>query len=144
MTVRIMSRSFYTHLIAISLFICAALVLYGVKYQVKEVHEKVASTQRELLEERRGMQIAAAEWAYLSRPDRLASLSEKYLSASAPIGAQQVNDVASLPYPQAQFADLHGNEAAPTAAPVQNIAMRSMQQPVRAVPAVQNISLIEE
>ena len=107
-----MSRSFFSHLIAIVCFIAAALGLYGVKYQVKEVHEKVELTQRNLLEERKALRVAAAEWAYLSRPDRLAQLSDKYLSASAPVAATQVNEVASLPnHPAMQYAST--TEAAP-------------------------------
>jgi hypothetical protein len=122
MTSLFMSRSFFTHLFVVALLVSAALALYGVKYQVKEMHEQVAGVQQQLLEERQALQVAAAEWAYLSRPDRLAQLSEKYLVASAPVGAQQVNDVQSLPYPQTQYVYAQADEVVPSAPGVMQVA----------------------
>lgn len=125
-----MSRSFTTHCLALAFVAAAWFGLYNVKYQVQEIHAKVVAAQASLFEERKAMQVVAAEWAYLSRPDRLSQLNEKYLTG-APVNARQVNEVASLPYPSnTQFASAQA--VAPAASGTMAVSYR---MPVQTTPA---------
>ncbi len=135
------SRSFTTHCLALAFVAASWFGLYNVKYQVQDVHSKVAAAQAQLLEERRAMQVVAAEWAYLSRPDRLAQLNEKYL-AGAPVNSKQVSEVASLPYPSnTQFAS--AQMVAPSAGTMA-VSYRVPTQPMPSVPADAERLMVEE
>lgn len=57
----------------------AAFGLYMVKYRVQAVQAEIAQVTRQLEEEREGLNVSAAEWAYLTQPGRIQRLSEKYL-----------------------------------------------------------------
>lgn len=62
--------------------------LYTVKYKVQAVKAEVVATERKLLEEKRNLHVLEAEWAYLTRPERLAQLSAKYLQLESASGLQ--------------------------------------------------------
>lgn len=92
------------------LIVAAAFLLYMVKYQVQYLRQQVAQTTRELEQEREGLHVVAAEWAYLNRPDRLQVLAKKYL-ASSEMTASQVADIQAIPFPrhlQASIEDDNG------------------------------------
>ena len=70
--------------------------LYTVKYKVQAVKAEVVATERKLLEEKRNLHVLEAEWSYLTRPERLAQLSAKYLQLE-PTGGIQLADYNRLP-----------------------------------------------
>lgn len=72
--------------------VCAALAfgLYLVKYAVQDVQNDLASRRAELASEREAIHLLNAEWAYLTRPDRLEDLQRKHLSLRAISSAQTV------------------------------------------------------
>ena len=76
----------------------AALLLYGVKYRVQAIRTQVAETARQLESEKEAMHVAAAEWAYLNRPDRLQELAAKYLMSSE-LTVDQVAEIEAIPFP---------------------------------------------
>lgn len=73
----------------------AALAVYEVKYDVREVKQDVASLTIQLAEEKESLHVLAAEWAYLTRPERLAALSAGHL-ALTPVAPMQIRDEQSL------------------------------------------------
>ncbi|MEZ5691709.1 MAG: hypothetical protein R3D71_08610 [Rickettsiales bacterium] len=68
-------------------FICAMTVvgssfaIYKIKYEVQSVRAEIADISKEVRKEKEALHVAAAEWAYLNRPERLRKLAAKYLDA---------------------------------------------------------------
>lgn len=85
----------------VGLVICltAAAMLYTVKYRVQELDSQIASAQAQIRDEKAAMHVLSAEWAFLNRPDRLRTLSDKYLQLAS-LDGQQLTEVASLPMVQ--------------------------------------------
>lgn len=80
------------------LVVVAAFGLYMVKYQVQAVREEVIAQEKKLREERDSLHVVQAEWAYLSRPQRLETLSQKHLTLQ-PMEGAQISDITLLPGP---------------------------------------------
>lgn len=106
-------RNIFKHMIGVFAIMMAVYGLYHVKYKVQDLREEVASVEKELVTSRKSVQVMSAEWAYLSRPDRLAQLQKKHL-LNEPVMAQQITQVASLP---SMPADLGGVQLAARPAP---------------------------
>ena len=79
--------------------VIAAFLLYRVKYEVQAVRVQIADTSQQLEAERESLHVAAAEWAYLNRPERLQALSRKYLS-SGTVTVEQIAEVEAIPFPR--------------------------------------------
>lgn len=79
--------------------VVAAFLLYMVKYQVQSLKIQIADTSRQLEAEREALHVAAAEWAYLNRPERLRMLAGKYLAASE-VTVDKVADLQAIPFPR--------------------------------------------
>lgn len=69
--------------------------LYNLKYEVEDLQDQANAYKAQMEEDRRSIKVLQAEWAYLTRPDRLQRLSGKFLSLE-PTVAKQVGDVADL------------------------------------------------
>lgn len=76
----------------------AAYGLYFVKYQVLELQRQTAALEKELQKEVEHLHVIEAEWAYLTRPDRLQALVKKHTTLK-PVAGMQVQQLAVLPYP---------------------------------------------
>jgi len=103
------------------LFVVAAFGLYMVKYRVQAIKTEVATTEKQLREEKKNMHVLEAEWTYLNRPERLRQLSAKYLDVK-PAKAQQIAEFVTFPY---------SNQAAPV--------QRASEE--EAIPVVKGITL---
>jgi hypothetical protein len=79
--------------------VVAAFLLYQVKYDVQRVRTEIAKVTHELGQERESLDVVAAEWAYLSRPERLRQLSKKHLSAES-LMVHQVAEVEAIGFPK--------------------------------------------
>lgn len=79
--------------------VVAAFLLYRVKYEVQAVRVQIAETSQQLDAERESLHVAAAEWAYLNRPERLQALARKYLSSST-VTVEQIAEVEAIPFPR--------------------------------------------
>lgn len=76
------------------LFIVASGVgLYQLKYKTIRLQQEVSALEASIVRDREAIRVLEAEWTYLTRPDRVALLSERYL-ALRPATAEQV--IASL------------------------------------------------
>lgn len=79
------------------LFAASAFGLYLVKYQVQDLQHELAKREAELASEREAIHLLNAEWAYLTRPERLEELQKKHLSLKSISSGQTMMMPASLP-----------------------------------------------
>jgi cell division protein FtsL len=87
---------------ALVLLVAAALslVLFGMKYQVRDLEGELTGIDRAILAERRSLHVLRAEWSHLNDPARLGALAERHLGLM-PVAPTQL----------ATFADLAPREA---------------------------------
>ncbi|RMF09249.1 MAG: hypothetical protein D6763_08075 [Alphaproteobacteria bacterium] len=71
------------------LVVVAGLGLYQLKYQTQRLQQEVAALDHQLASDRAAIRVLEAEWTYLTRPERLAALSQRYL-ALAPTSGEQI------------------------------------------------------
>lgn len=83
----------------VAVFVVAAFLLYMVKYRVQTLQTQIADMERQLEEEREALHVAAAEWAYLTRPERLHALASKYLSATD-MTVDRIAEIEAIPFPR--------------------------------------------
>jgi hypothetical protein len=109
--------------IAWLVFIAAAVYgLYTVKYRVLALQREIASVEQELKQEQQNLHVVNAEWAYLTRPDRL----QKLVAANTklmPVQGVQVMEVSTLPFPIATNSEQLAN--APVAKGISPVSARS-------------------
>ena len=82
-------------LITLCVLIVVSYGLYNLKYEVEDLQDHANGLRAQMEEDRRAIKVLEAEWAYLSRPDRLQKLSAKFLTLQPTI-AKQVGGVADL------------------------------------------------
>ena len=82
----------------------SAFGLYMVKYQVKAIQEELAETNQQIRDEQQALHVVKAEWAYMTRPERLNELAAKHL-VLVPMKGEQLADVEQLPKPGENIAD---------------------------------------
>ena len=84
------------HLLAISGLIGSAAYAYSTKYDTLYYAEEVVKLRRKIERERDGIAVAKAEWALLTRPDRLQRLVEQNLDLR-PMTIAQLGRLSDLP-----------------------------------------------
>lgn len=99
----------YSTLLSLAVIAIGMAMLFQVKYKVQALQSEAATLEKQLAEEREALHVAAAEWAYLNRPERLQVLADKYL-ALAPIATAQITDVPNVPMRESQLADIPKQE----------------------------------
>ncbi len=57
----------------------AALFLFHIKQQVRELEEELGIVHSDILKHQEAIQILNTEWSYLNRPARIAELAERHL-----------------------------------------------------------------
>jgi hypothetical protein len=67
------------NILAIVLLIASAVYAYTIKYQTAYRYEQIAKTKIEIKAERDALAVLRAEWAYMTRPERLQQLADQYL-----------------------------------------------------------------
>lgn len=86
-------------IIWVAVVVVSAFALYSVKFKVQTLRAQIADISSQLEQERESMNVVAAEWAYLNRPDRLQKLAASYLKTEETT-VEQIADVAAIPFPQ--------------------------------------------
>ena len=84
-------------LLWILLLVLGAFGLYMVKYKVQDLKKEVALTEKNLVEEKKNLHVAKAEWAFLTRPERIRRLAGKYLKVK-PVMGKQMAALATIPF----------------------------------------------
>lgn len=103
----------------------SAFALYSVKFKVQTIRTQIADVSQQLEMERESMNVVAAEWAYLNRPDRLQKLAASYLKTEE-VTVEQIAEVTAIPFPHVVEASL---EEAP--ANVAGVSNASLTTPAR-------------
>ena len=78
------------NVIAVAALIGSAGYAYQIKYETVYYAEKLAKIRRQMDRERDDIGVLRAEWAHLTRPERLQGLSDKFLDLQAPALVQVV------------------------------------------------------
>jgi len=89
------------HVIAIGALIASAAYVYSLKYQTIYASEQIVKTRHLISKERDAINILRAEYAHLTRPDRLQALADKQLDMQ-PLALTQIVKAESLPEPAAK------------------------------------------
>lgn len=93
----------------VGVVVCAASLLYSVKYRVQAMDEDIVAIRAQIAEERAAIHVLKAEWAYLSRPERVRDLAEKHL-AMTPMDGKQMLELADVPFSPDAPVQLAGGE----------------------------------
>jgi cell division protein FtsL len=83
----------------LALVVLAGTGLFLVKHEVQDLEERLARLDDRIAKEHEAVHVLRAEWAYLTRPERLARLAERHLELKPPSPGQIANSIDSLPPP---------------------------------------------
>lgn len=87
----------YLNVLAIALLVGSALYAYSIKYETILFSEQIVKVQHSIDREQDRIGMLRAEWAYLTRPERLQALADKHLDLQQ-LGVDQiVRSAAQLP-----------------------------------------------
>jgi cell division protein FtsL len=86
----------FLNILAIVSLMGSAVYAYTIKYQTSYRAEQIAKTQIEIKSERDAIAVLRAEWAFLTRPERIQQLSDRYLDLQATT-VSQIATAQSLP-----------------------------------------------
>ncbi|MCC3246526.1 hypothetical protein LG047_14585 [Methylocystis sp. WRRC1] len=85
------------NIVAILSLVGSAVYAYSIKYQTSYRAEQIAKTKIEIKAERDAIAVLRAEWSYMTRPERLQPLADKYLADLKPLQVTQLVAAQSLP-----------------------------------------------
>lgn len=87
----------YLNVLAIALLVGSAVYAYSIKYETILFSEQIVKVKHAIDREQDRIGMLRAEWAYLTRPERLQALADKHLDLK-PLGTDQiVRSAAQLP-----------------------------------------------
>ena len=84
------------HVIAIAALLASAAYVYSVKYQTIYSAEQIVKTRHQIAKEHDAINLLRAEYAHLTRPDRLQALADKQLDMQ-PLALTQIVKADDLP-----------------------------------------------
>lgn len=99
---------------------CSAFALYSVKFKVQTLRSQIAEVEHELEMERESANVIAAEWAYLTRPERIQKLAATYLDAKE-VTVEQIAQAEAIPFPKVMQA------SAEPLLPLTNVSLSSTE-----------------
>ncbi len=70
--------------------------MFKVKYEVMDLEDELARTNRAITADQDAIHVLKAEWAFLGQPSRLAELSRRYLELT-PLGTAQLGQITAIP-----------------------------------------------
>ena len=85
------------NIVAILALVGSAVYAYSIKYQTAYRAEQIAKTKIEIKAERDAIAVLRADWAYMTRPERLQPLADKYLPDMKPLQVTQLVPAQALP-----------------------------------------------
>ena len=91
--------------------VSAALFLFHIKQQVRELEEELGLVQRDILHHQEAIHVLRTEWSYLNRPARIAELAERHLEMKL-LAARQYVGFEEIPFRAAGAAASAPNPAA--------------------------------
>lgn len=90
------NRLYLFNSFVISAVILAAITMFLVQFKVESLQSSIEQTKKEISIYKDQIQMLEVEWAYLTRPERLRSLSAKYLQNNNFVVANQIKDSSDL------------------------------------------------
>ena len=87
----------FLNIVAAAALIGSAVYAYSIKYQTIYRSDQIAKLTRQIQHERDGLNVQRAEWAHLTRPDRIEPLADKYLTDLEMTRPAQMVTFAQLP-----------------------------------------------
>ncbi len=87
----------FLNVLAVAALVGSALYAYTIKYETILFSEQIVKVQHEIQREQDKIGMLRAEWAYLTRPERLQTLSEKHLDMQQVARDQILVSAADLP-----------------------------------------------
>ncbi|MGO9742317.1 MAG: cell division protein FtsL [Roseiarcus sp.] len=84
------------HIIAIGAVIASAFYVYSIKYETIYAAEEVEKTRQLIAKERDAIELLRAEFAHLTRPDRLQQIADQQLQMQ-PLALNQIVKPEDLP-----------------------------------------------
>jgi cell division protein FtsL len=83
-----------------AILVCCVLaggfVLYSLEHETRGLEREIAKTQKAISDEREQTKMLNAEWASLTRPDRLQKIAEEQLNLKS-VTASQIVKIEDLP-----------------------------------------------
>jgi cell division protein FtsL len=76
-------------LVLVLMAVLAGAALFRIKYEVRELEDRLAGLDRAVLGQQQALQVLNAEWAYLDRPQRIETLGARLLGM-APLRRDQI------------------------------------------------------
>lgn len=83
----------------LSLIAVASAIVFHVSYRVQSLEDDLGQLNRSIRFERESIRILNAEWAYLTRPDRLRALVDAHTDLTALQPRQMIQSVWDIPEP---------------------------------------------
>ena len=87
----------FLHILAIGAVIASAAYVYSIKYQTIYAAEQVVKTRHQIAKEREAINVLRAEYAHLTRPERLQQLADGALQMQA-LALNQIVKPDDLPF----------------------------------------------
>lgn len=87
------------HIVAIGALVASAVYVYTIKYKTILWSEKIVETHHAIVREQDAINILRAEYALLTRPERLQALADKDLGMQ-PLALNQIVKASDLPEAQ--------------------------------------------
>lgn len=87
----------FLNIVATAALIGSAVYAYSIKYQTLYRSDQIAKLEHQIRQERDALALQRAEWAHLTRPDRIQPLADKYLPDLVETRPAQVMTFATLP-----------------------------------------------
>jgi cell division protein FtsL len=125
----------FLNVLAIAALVGSAIYAYSIKYETIFHVERIAKLKHEIKAEQDQIAMARAEWAHLTRPERIQMLADKLLDLQ-PLTVAQIVKPDSLPE-KAPRVDAIGRKlealglAEPTATPRDGMATATPSAPLR-------------
>ena len=94
----------------------AALFLFGLKQDVRQMEDDLRATHRDILEQQEAIHVLETEWSYLNNPAKLSDLAERHLGLQ-PIPAARIVRLEDLPFRESVAAPVSA-KLAPKSTPV--------------------------
>ncbi len=85
------------NIVAILILVGSAVYAYSIKYQTSFRAEQIVKTKLEIKAERDAIAVLRAEWAFMTRPERLQQLADAHLPDMKQLEVTQIVTAQSLP-----------------------------------------------
>lgn len=87
-----------TNMMAMVVVVGAGVGIYQLKYNTERVQDEVRRLSAQIAADETAIKVLKAEWTYLARPERLESLSERYLALQPTAAAQVSQAIDEIPF----------------------------------------------